>query len=329
MNRNKKLWVMLGAVLLTSALIQKWAQNPKRAPQTPMRGAATNAIPAFSDRTRTNLASAFPQARVPLPQSTNDSVSLIVRGKNEDFWAKMKAVHSLGSHLTTNEIASLYELLRSREYPPDRLTKGGVRVLKNDIINALQRQQPPPKNLGALLVGLFEDRQQDPIVRDYALQHLVTSADGTHQFGTAPTGESVLSLPVVASTLTEGLKETDSQIAGTALLGLNALQPADGSDAGKLVDRQALALAADTNANAFARAAAIQVCSLRDVTDAAPIAQRLSLASESLPLRIAAVNALGSLGGQPEIAALNELATGTEAALRPVALAALARLKLR
>ena len=84
-------------------------------------------------------------------------------------------------------------------------------VLKNDVILALKNQQPPPQELAGVLLEMFYDKEQDPVIRNYALQHLATWYD-----------ECAEKAPVLDA-LWAGTTDADASIVGTALIGLSRL----------------------------------------------------------------------------------------------------------
>ena len=184
-------------------------------------------------------------------------------------------------------------------------------VLKNDVILALKNQQPPPQELAGVLLEMLYDKEQDPVIRNYALQHLATWYDQCAE--KAP----------VLDALWAGTTDADASIVGTALIGLSRLaqrsadfQPASASGAGfqpvSEIDAARLATAAsavatDPTANDVARTTALQVCAELGIKDMLPAAVRLAESAGSVPLRMSALAAVGALGGADQAAFLNRM----------------------
>jgi hypothetical protein len=209
-------------------------------------------------------------------------------------------------------------------------------VIKNDVILALKSQEPPPQELPGVLLSMFYDQAQDPVIRNYALQHL-----GTWY-------ERVAEKTQVLDALWAGTTDADPSIQGTALIGLGRLvQASSGSqptsagatgaqhlsaNGGTEVDTARLAavastLATDSAANDVARLTALQVCAELGIRDVLPAAVSLAEGTTSTPLRMSAVAAVGALGGADQAPLLNRLLTADDPRIQNAARAARRRLE--
>jgi hypothetical protein len=211
-------------------------------------------------------------------------------------------------------------------------------VIKNDVILALKSQEPAPGELPGVLLSMFYDQAQDPVIRNYALQHLAT------WFERAAEKAQVL------DALWAGTMDPDASIQGTGLIGLSRLVQGStpsqtpsavragfgplsasggaGVDTSRLTEL-ASALATDPAANDLARLTALQVCAELGIKDVLPAAVSLAQGAASTPLRMSAVAAVGALGGPDQASVLNRLLTAQDPRIQTAARAALRRLETR
>jgi hypothetical protein len=243
-----------------------------------------------------------------------------------EFSERLEAVHALGTNLTTSEIALLYDYLLTS----NSATTPGRRseeLLRNDVMNKLVGQEILPAGLADLLIRIYDDRQQDVVMRDYAVQQLPTV------YAQLSDGERT----TVADALRRATTETDNSIAGTALLALVEITsgsvvatagPVDAADRTQLA-QTALTMAEDPDCGELARITAVSICGRIGVTEALPVTSQLAETANSIPLRIAAIAALGDLGIPETQAVLERLSRNSEKRLRTAAESALVRLKKR
>ncbi|MGO9199259.1 MAG: hypothetical protein ACLQM8_01810 [Limisphaerales bacterium] len=290
------------------------AAKPESASGRPQARRGPAMSPPASAKEEIPAAKAFPEATRPVLGLNHESA--------EARWA---AIRALGTALSRAEIEALYGYLRGHEKDPNGPMRG---VLKNDVILALKNQQPPPKELGGVLLGMFYDKEQDPVIRNYALQHLATWYDQCGQKAQ------------VLEALWAGTTDADTSIVGTALIGLSrlsqgetGLEPASSQPAAD-IDRARLAAAAsavaeDSNGSDTARATALQVCAGLGIKSVLPTAVDLAQGAGSVPLRMSALAAVGALGGADQVPLLNSLAGADDARIQTAARAALRRLEAR
>jgi hypothetical protein len=231
------------------------------------------------------------------------------------------------TNLSDADQQGLYTFLLRRS-PLDEGQQG--HVLKNELLNALCALNPPPANLGSLLAQVYRDRNQNAVLRDYAVQHLVSfykqieRVSGTER-------ESWRSEQAQArDVLWEALSETDTSIAGTALLGLAQLseERPDAFDRER-IGAVALQLSGEGGAGELTRIAALQVSARLGVNDARPVLMQTAQQGQSIPLRISAIGALGVLGGSEAVPLLNGFLEGPEERLKLPARRALQQIQLK
>ena len=319
----KKLFLAGGlAALLVAGWVTWLASRPgQRAVVPPPPASAPGAQPAAAIPAAPAAGTLAAQtARTPAAGS-NDLLAVVVGVSGAPFAARQAALRTLRPPLTPEEVAAVYAYLRD-DTPHPATLPGGEHVLKNDLLALLTRQEPPPEGLLRELVSLSRDPSQNAVVRDYALQHLAQCAE-------QPTNRFSAGLDLAHATLWEALSETSGTFAGTALLGLQRLAARDPGFATQRLDTAAVALARDPNAHPLSRTTALQVCAQRGLNAALPEAVELAQTGATLPLRAAAVAALGNLGRQGEAALLEQLQTDTNALLQHAATASLKRLRAR
>lgn len=262
---------------------------------------------------------------------------------------RLSAVARLGEDLSHDQISRLYAFLKALPGPTER-NLAALNLLKNNIVCRLQDQIHPPAGLTATLIEVHLNRAQDPVARDYALQHLIT----WHEQGARDAPDAKAR---IHSVLWQAAQE-ETTIAGTALLGLHRIntserqampftggdllqrpgapsvdtsgtfQPSGGPD-GEEISQAALRMLAAAGLPCASRITAIQVCAEREVTQALPAIQTLAQTESSTALRISAIAALGYLGGPDQAALLQRLDAEPNQALKPAIQGALRRLQAR
>jgi len=305
-----KLLFGFAACLAAAAAIWFWTQARTRPAASAGAGAST-AQPAISSGPKVPVSK---PAHPTEPSGGGDSliatapVQLIV-DPNQDYRQRLDAIHALPTDPSQISAAD-QEAIRTF-----LLMKGDTdgqqlgQAFKNDLMNAACELNPPPRWVGETLVQIYRDPNQDPVVRDYALQHMVefyeqvelTHADAADSQGT------------IRGILWAAVKDTEGSTAGTALLGLMRLsreQP-EVFDA-RQVTASALQLANNSSASELDHITALQVCARMGAQSAMPLLLDTARSGETLPLRISAVNALGVLGDAQCKPFLTNLVNGAE-----------------
>jgi hypothetical protein len=235
-----------------------------------------------------------------------ERVALIVNSASDDagadgrasFAERVKAVRAITTELTDQEVEAFYRYLLAptSKSGQDRV---GENWLRNEIMDKLVQQTAAPDGLSDMLVAVYQDPAQDVVMRDYSVQHMVPAYEQV----SAPEQANI------QKAVWKAVGETDSSIAGTALLSLMEISgessnsvtagetsmPTTDTNRAQLA-RAAMQLAANDRCGELARITAVQVCGRLRVTEAFPIVQQLAQEAESMPLRIAATAALGEYG---------------------------------
>lgn len=237
--------------------------------------------------------------------------------------------------LSADEAAALRQYLRTPEP-----ANGTEYDLKDVVLIRLEQEQPAAEMI-ELLERMYADRAQPRMMRDYALQHLPPA----HAKGAPQDRQRI------AAILREALAETDTQIAGTALLMMHRIVttapaqqagvasaarpdselgfPAEPAIASAEVAQTALQLASNPTCSVQTRVTAVQVCAELRVPGVLNLATDLAQHADSVPLRIAAIAALGDMGGPSQKVILENLAESDDRRVKIAAASARRRLEGR
>jgi HEAT repeat protein len=302
---------LTGALAITGALLWDYARHETAARKV--------AVGPGGNRHRESRAKfgapvAVPKDGLPFVKAVPQAIRPILGLSGESLGQRWGAIGRLGTRLNDAECQALFEYLRGHEVDSQGPMRG---VLKNDVILALKNQESPPKDLGHVLVAVFNDREQDPVIRNYALQHVGTWYDRCAE------------KTQVMEALWIGTADSDASIVGTALIGLKRLVQAPGGADKARLSTLASSLAADQAADEAARITALQVCAGLEVKGVVPTAVALAQSSASVPLRMSALAAVGALGGSEQIPVLSAVLADGDPRIQTAARAALRRLELR
>ncbi len=254
---------------------------------------------------------------LPKPQLDAIPPRLVVVLGQEDgvsFNARYAALKQLQPPLAGDEVQALYaQLYRHRGEDP--LPEDDLHAFKNEVANALLRQQPLLEELPRHLLQQYADERQGEVWRDYCLQHL----------GALYQRADLTVRRAIANLLWKATGQKDGTHAGTALLALERNVRQAEIPRERLAAR-ALSIAQDEAYAPEPRATALQVCVLLDERRALPPTRRLAQAETPTILRVSALGALGRLGDAADLALLAPLARDPDMRLRQAAEAACRRL---
>ena len=87
------------------------------------------------------------------------------------YEARNNALRSIALRrdLPEKDVAALIAYLRTGD---NAMRVERVAALKNDVMNLLRNQEPPPKGLTEALIAMFSGGKHPPVVLDYCIQHL-------------------------------------------------------------------------------------------------------------------------------------------------------------
>jgi hypothetical protein len=180
-------------------------------------------------------------------------------------------------------------------------------TLANDIMQLLRNQQPAMPEITPALLGLWNDSQQDPTIRDYALQHLrewVSDHDVRSAHETNPTQIKEIQNTFLAAIDSENPNyDPHSTTLGTALLALHEWHQKAHSHvmSDTPFEERLLSILAAPAVHRGTRATALQISAQRKMTNALPVARQiLNQAESDMILRLSAINFLGSNGSSED-----------------------------
>ena len=228
------------------------------------------------------------------------------------YEARNDALRSIARRrdLPKNDIDALLAYLRSKDrtLPVERFA-----ALKNDVMNILRNQAPPPANFAETLVAMFNGKRHPPAVLDYCIQHLGAMVNSLDE----PTRLRVRGVLAKAS------GEKGKPYSGTALYSLAEDRRATPSQAAEL-KRLTLALC-KPEAHPAARMAAIQLAGQRGCREALPaLRETLAAPARDAALDIVSIGSIGLLGDARDIALLSRFssdrrcAAAVEAAIKRI-----------
>jgi hypothetical protein len=250
---------------------------------------------------------------------------------NKDYMARITAVHQLPANLAPAEIQALVWLLHQKYASQGDLTQESLAALKNDILDALIQQTHLPSDLGRTIVEMYRDRSADLIWRDYCVQHFPMYYERRwSNSGTEVAPASVADDPErreILAAFDEALREKENGIAGTALLSLYRLSGKCPEATVSGIGEKALALAQDGACEVQTRISAVAVCGLTGRAEILPEARILAQTAEVLPLRLASIAVIGTLGNAQDKELLESLRVGPDKKLIPAIDAALRKLR--
>jgi hypothetical protein len=230
--------------------------------------------------------------------------------------------------LPEKDVASLVKFLASAKDP---LPVERMAALKNDVMNLLRNQAPPPKELAETLIAMIEgndsnrggalrtarptmmaDRHPSAVL-DYCIQHLGAMINMVDEPARLR----------VRGVLAKASGEKGKPYSGTALYSLAEDRRATPSQAAEL-KRLTLALCRP-GAHPAARMAAIQLAGQRGCREALPaLRETLAAPARDAALDIVSIGSIGLLGDASDIALLSRFssdrrcAAAVEAAIKRI-----------
>lgn len=187
-------------------------------------------------------------------------------------------------NLTLQERNSIYVYLsRVNRAEPEKSVRN---VIRNDLMELLCWQSPPPGELANKLIEIYRDRRIAVVTRDYAVQHLAFFCEKTVS---QEDRESIL------QALWQAVDTETGSISGTALLGIYHIHKS-----GRRVDdgrlrAAALRLATMSEAVLQARVTAIRLCGRLGEEGIRPFLEEIVRSESNVVLLTVAKAAIGDL----------------------------------
>jgi hypothetical protein len=279
----------------------------------------TGAVLVLRERSRNHVAPPLPkqadqggtgQAPAPRPQRESRIPVFIAVLSDPSLHEsrQIATIRSLPDDLTQEEFVELMDLIRGPV--PARRSARTWHVLINEIMNVLREPRFHIEGYGAAMAGMVADKQADPVLRDYAAQHLALSLD---RIAHAPAkADFQLAMETFLKVCTSE-DESFHGVTGTILMSLSALSETFHADDLKPYrDRLGPAIVAlvsgDRESSMSNRISAIQAAGRLNFPQALPAIRNLaSGGSPNRWVRLSSVAALGYYGRQEDRAYLSQL----------------------
>ena len=294
--------VLLIAVAVVVALRERQPVSKPEAPvaQTPAEvcvkavernSVAATTTAAFDASRAVAIVCGADEATVDRYEARNDALRSIARRRD----------------LPEKDVAALIAYLRKAD---NAMRVERVAALKNDVMNLLRNQEPPPKGLAETLMGMFEENSSThnspthphpPAVLDYCIQHLgamqgeITDDSLRHR---------------IRETFIFAARQTRQSYAGTALYSLAENKQVSQSQKNEL-KRLTVALCKQSS-HPVARISAIQLAGERGYKEILPILREtLSSRHRDAVLDIVSIGSLGLLGDESDLELLSKFSSDT------------------
>jgi len=217
----------------------------------------------------------------------------VVLDKNQSTAAKIKSVDLISDNLSETEQQAVIDFIKNSP------NGSGEYVVKNNLMNRLVAQNKPMPGLNAALIAIASNKNQDIVVRAYAVQHLRPLYERNRDIA-------------IKDFFYQALLEEDTEVSGGAMLALNYLMNHDeyAADFDRApVIRQAKKIALNDTANNNNRITAIQVASTTSDPELVEgLRKIISDKNNHSALRISAIAGLGAIGDESDIASLKIIA---------------------
>ena len=328
--------LLVALVVLVKALSDRKRrtthQQAEDVPVDTVRSRAVRRIPRPLSRPKIYRLSPGTASRLarPLPEplAPPDIDLILGLGADADYGTRLTAVHKIGKHLDEKQVERLRAFLETKHGPESGLGLMGFNAVKNDVLDALLRQETLPEGLGDQILGMSRNTLMDPIWRDYCIQHLPVYYKRRWP---EPIGEGEQDLERVAflKACWEHVRLPAGPQAGTALLSLERLAGSHDEFSEKAIGKAAAAIALDPESSVLARIPAIQMAARMGEARALPAARQLARTGKPMNLRLSAIAAVGFNGTEQDLPLLQGILDGPNRHTRKAAARAIARIKER
>ncbi len=232
--------------------------------------------------------------------TASDAIAIICGADEataDRYEARNDALRSIARrrNLSKNDVAALMAYLSGTN---DVLRVERVAALKNDVMNLLRAQEPPPADLATTLIGMFKSAAHPPVVLDYCIQHLgamlVDIKDETMR-------------SKVRGVFISAAREKRRPYAGTALYSLAEDRLAMQAQKAEL--RRLTVALCRPDANSASRIAAIQLAGERGYSEVLTVLREtLSASRRDAVLDIVCIGSLGLLGTEKDLPLISKFA---------------------
>lgn len=227
------------------------------------------------------------------------------------FNEQIEAVRALPSDLTHAEFDALISLLR--EDIPRMVNPHVWSTLQNEIMEVLREPRFERTDYHTALIAIMEDREADPVMRDYAAQHLALYVSDLGSTLPPTTVEETISSLI---SILDGKRELKQQVTGTTLMALCQMSeksPEHLEKARPAISEAVLNLLdLDQDVSLSNRISAIQSAGRLHITEALPAVREMAHRDDIEPnYRLSSIAALGYYLDPDDEDFLQELALST------------------
>jgi hypothetical protein len=235
--------------------------------------------------------------------------------------ARRVALEALPEDLNQKELDTIYTNILEYSRPEGYATRAW-HAFFNDVLNALVLdQEKPVADLPDRLMAIVNDTARHRVIRDYALQHLLSFAE--HRMKGS---ERV----AVLDSAWAAISGTRDSFRGTYLVTLSYRAGEVGWPTDEDVSAKAWQVASSDDAHVLSRITALQVCGKLGHQEALPLALKIAADTKAhMTLRTSAIATVGDLGTMEERSFLSELAKSSPPRLLVAIEAALGRIKAK
>ena len=337
-----KLWWLVVVALAVGVLVwhhcwtpqaqHRVTQAAQHQPPRQLPAPATNKVAATAQDAQIAPQKPQPQPRQPrslLPVNPQVPMAVIcgqVEGQR-DYNTRALALRQLTRELHSNDVQVLRQFLDVRARDQSDMNERQFNSIKNEVLDALVRQDQMPEKLGMDLVRMYRDEKNDDVWRDYCLQFMTTYWNRMQVMpeNTNWTAER----PELIKAYWDAISEKQGGIAGTALIGLELLSQKAPEFNRQEVEQAAVTLASDEACGPATRLTALRLCGQLGRQEALAPARVLAQTADNVPLQMAAIATVGDLGGVQDAELLASLAGSTDKRIQTVAAAAQKKLAAR
>jgi len=225
----------------------------------------------------------------------------------------IEAVRGLPGDLTQKEFEELMDLIRGPV--PANLSADKWHVIANEIMNVLREPRFHIKGYGGAMGGMVADKGADPVIRDYAAQHLALSLDRVAHASTP--ADFHVAMETFLTVIANG-DESFNGVTGTILMSLTAVSetfhPGDLAPYRERLGEVIVALVSgDRKSSLSNRISAIQAAGRLGFTKALPAIRSYAAGKAQNPsIRLSSVAALGYFADPADRPFLEQLARSND-----------------
>lgn len=184
--------------------------------------------------------------------------------------------------------------LRTEEKDIPEISLAELASEKNQVMDELLNQPQIPYDYCDVMIGLYRDKLQDVLTRDFAVQHIGLYAQALNRRGQYDPKSAEAERCRAA--LFDAASETETIVAAAAFRALSDVSEFDSSINVRRLNNALVRCASDESASLAARIMAVQLCGERMVKESKELLRPIASSSSApKPLRLAAKHSIERL----------------------------------